>query len=106
MVRVLLSTCSAGDADGLAHTLLEERLVACVNVVPGLRSHYWWEGKVTTDDEVLLVIKTHPDRLEALLPRLAEAHPYDVPEILVLPVETGHAPYLAWIAAEASGDQG
>jgi periplasmic divalent cation tolerance protein len=85
------------DADRLARALVEERVAACVNVVPGLRSTYRWKGKVETDDELLLVIKTRRDRVEALKTALLSRHPYELPELVVLPIEAGHAAYLGWI---------
>jgi len=82
----------------LARKLVEERLAACVNQVPGIRSVYRWEGKLEEDEEVLLLIKTTGERLEALMKRVPELHPYRVPEVLALPVAQGHPPYLAWLA--------
>ena len=96
---VVLITAPAGGeaAEKLARALVEERLAACVNRVPGLVSTYWWEGKVEEDREELLVAKTTEDRLEALLKRVPELHPYSVPEVLALPVEQGYPPYLDWL---------
>ena len=97
-LRVVLCTCPPDAAAHIARRLLEERLVACVNVVSGVRSLYWWKGEVTEGGESLLVIKTPPacyERMEALL---VEIHPYDVPEILALAVERGSEAYLSWVA--------
>lgn len=100
-VRVVLVTAPAGEpAASLARSLVESRVVACVNVVPGVRSFYWWDGAVQDDREDLLVCKTTEDRLPALMDRVRELHPYDVPEILALPVEAGHPPYVAWVRDE------
>jgi periplasmic divalent cation tolerance protein len=99
-VIVLVTTPSPERAAELARTLVEERLAACGNVVPGLRSIYRWEGKVQDDAEALLVLKTTRARFEALRDRVLALHPYDVPEVLALAVEAGSAAYLAWIAAE------
>jgi periplasmic divalent cation tolerance protein len=96
---VLVTAPSAETAADLARTLVEEGLAACGNVVPGLRSIYRWEGKVHDDAEALLVLKTERRLLEALKARLPALHPYQVPELLALPVEGGLAPYLEWIAA-------
>jgi len=84
----------------IARTLVEERLAACVNIVPGVRSIYRWKGEVCDDAEVLCVIKTRQDRVDALRDRLPALHPYEVPELVVLEVASGHAPYLAWIDAQ------
>jgi periplasmic divalent cation tolerance protein len=98
---VVLVTCPTAErAAEIARVLVEERLAACGNVVPGLRSIYRWEGKVQDDAEALLVLKTTRERFEALRDRVLALHPYQVPEVVALPIEAGSAPYLAWIAAE------
>ncbi|HLT30472.1 MAG TPA: divalent-cation tolerance protein CutA [Myxococcaceae bacterium] len=91
---------------GIAHAVVKERLAGCVNLVPGLTSIYRWEGAVQEDAEVLMVLKTRPERVERLTQSLIELHPYDVPEVLTLPTTGGHEPYLAWIRGETtwSGD--
>jgi len=97
---VLVTAPSPEKAAEIARALVEERLAACGNVVPGLRSIYRWEGKVQDDAEALLVLKTTRGRFEALRDRVLALHPYEVPEVIALPVERGSDPYLAWIAAE------
>jgi periplasmic divalent cation tolerance protein len=99
---VLVTTPTAERAAELARALVEERLAACGNVVPGLRSVYRWEGKVQDEPEALLLLKTTRARFEALRARVVALHPYEVPEVVALPVEAGSAPYLAWIAAETA----
>ncbi len=99
-MRVVLSTCPVDQATRLARALLEERLVACVNVVPRVESHYWWEGKISTDAEALLVMKTRPESVEPLVTRLRALHPYEVPEIIALDIVAGNAAYLEWIERE------
>ena len=98
--RILLTTAPPGKAHELARALVEERLAACVNVVPGLRSIYRWEGALHDEPESLLIVKTTRDRLEALSARLAALHPYETPEVLVLTPDTGAAAYLAWLERE------
>jgi periplasmic divalent cation tolerance protein len=101
---VVLVTCpSAEKAAEIARALVEERLAACGNVVPAVRSIYRWEGKVQDGAEALLVLKTARDRFEALRARVLELHPYEVPEVIALPVEAGHSPYLDWIAGSTRG---
>ena len=101
-LRVALVTAPDEDvARSLARALVAERLVACVNVVSGLRSVYRWEGEVQEDAEVLLVLKTRADRVEALTERVLALHPYDVPELLCLPVMGGSPAYLDWVRTEA-----
>jgi periplasmic divalent cation tolerance protein len=95
---VALSTAPSADkAAEIARALVEERLAACVNVVPAVRSFYRWQGELCDDAEALCVIKTRADRVEALRARLVALHPYEVPELVVLPIVGGHAPYLSWI---------
>ncbi len=98
---VVLITAPAGAAEAeLARTLVDERLVACVNLIPGVRSLYRWQGEVQDDAESLLLCKTTPDRYAALEARVRELHPYEVPEIIALPLVHGSAPYLAWLAEQ------
>lgn len=104
-MTVLACLCTCPDAEGarhLAEALVSERLAACVNLVPGLRSVYRWDGEVRTDDEVLLVIKTDAARLEALQARVQALHPYDEPELLAFEATGGLPGYLAWVAAETA----
>lgn len=97
---LVLSTCPAGDiAQRLAQSLVEEQLAACVNIIPGLRSYYVWQGRAECSDEQLLVIKTRAHVYPQLEKRLRALHPYELPEILMIPVEAGLAPYLAWISS-------
>ena len=100
-VRAVLTTVPNAEVGAsIAHALVEERLAACVNVLPGVRSFYRWEGDVQDDAELLLVIKTRAGCCEALAARINALHPYDLPEVLVLPAVGGSAPYLAWITTE------
>lgn len=99
---VLLCYCSCpdtGSAQAIAVTLVDERLAACVNCLPGISSTYRWQGAVTTDSEALLLIKTTAGHLEALRTRLLELHPYELPELIAVPVEYGHDAYLDWVRA-------
>jgi len=96
---VVLVTCPDADVAGtIARACVTDRLAACVNIVPGLTSVYRWEGNVEEDRELLLMIKTHRGRLEALKGRVMALHPYTVPEFLVLPVVAGSREYLGWMA--------
>jgi periplasmic divalent cation tolerance protein len=102
-VQVVLVT--APDAEvgtRLARAVVEERLAACVNLVPGVRSIYRWAGAVQEDDEVLLVIKTREDRVAALSRRVHELHPYELPELIAVAVLGGSERYLAWLREEAA----
>lgn len=103
MPLLCLSTCPDGDtAARIAHVLVEERLAACVNRMPGITSTYRWEGKVHEDNEVLLLIKTTRERFATLRTRLAELHPYEVPELIALEIADGLPAYLNWLARESA----
>ena len=99
---VLLTAPDAACAERLARALVEERLAACVNVVPGVRSFYRWQGAVEAAAELLLVAKTRADRAEALAARVKELHPYELPEVLTLPAAGGSAAYLDWVRTESA----
>lgn len=103
---VVLVTAPAGEAAPLlARTLVEERLAACVNVLPAVSSVFRWDGAVEEASETLLVVKTRRDRLERVFGRIVELHPYEVPEVVALPIVDGLEPYLDWVRAE-SGEEG
>jgi periplasmic divalent cation tolerance protein len=82
----------------LAQACLKSRTSACVNIVPRLESHYWWQGKIEQGKELLLLIKTSRERLGDLEQCVLANHPYDTPEFIVLPIEAGNKRYLAWIS--------
>lgn len=97
-ICIALTTAgSADEAQRLARMLVERRLAACVNILPGVRSVYRWKGKVEDVEEAMLVIKTSRAQANALQAALNEAHSYDLPEFLLLPVSGGGAAYLAWL---------
>jgi len=98
---VVFCTAAPGEADGLARMLVEERLAACVNIMP-VRSCYMWYGKVNMDGEVLLIIKTTRIGFEPLKKRILEKHSYSVPEIIAVPVVEGHQAYLDWLSQSVS----
>lgn len=101
-VMLLCTVPNAEIGRSIAHAVVKERLAACVNLVPGLTSIYRWEGVVQEDQEVLLLLKTRPERVERLTKSLIELHPYDVPEVLTFPSTGGHQAYLAWIRGETA----
>jgi periplasmic divalent cation tolerance protein len=104
-VIVVFSTFpSAEKAAEVARTLVSEQLAACANLVGPVRSIYRWKGEISDDSEVLAIVKTTRERLEAMTARLVELHPYELAEVIALPVEGGHAPYLAWVAGETRAD--
>ena len=97
-VVALVTAPDEDTAASLARAFVESRLAACVNLVPRIRSIYRWQEKVEDEAEVLMLVKTRRALVAALQARLLELHPYDTPELLVLPVEHGAPGYLAWIA--------
>lgn len=100
-VCVALTTCpDEGTARRIASALVEERLAACVNIVPDMTSVYRWDGALETASECLLLVKTRRTALEPLRRRLEELHPYDLPELVALPIEGGSPAYLAWVVEE------
>jgi periplasmic divalent cation tolerance protein len=98
-VVILITAPTADAAASMARTLVEEGLAACGNVLPAIRSIYRWEGEIHDDAEAMLVLKTERRLVPALKERLPAMHPYQVPELLVLPVEDGLGRYLDWVAA-------
>lgn len=106
-IRIALTTCSdAESAASLASQLVERGVAACVNIVPGIRSIYRWQGKIEDDSECLLIIKTTVDRMTDIKTAITELHDYDVPECIVLPVETGTPAYLNWVVEQTAEKQG
>lgn len=99
---VLVTAPSADVAAQLARTLVEERLAACGNIVPGVRSIYRWQGEVQDESEVLLLLKTVPARVPALTARVVALHPYDVPEVVTVPLDSGLDAYVAWVEESVS----
>lgn len=102
-VCVVLMTAPDTEVAGrIARALVAERLAACVNVVSGVRSVYRWQGSIEEDPEVLLIAKTAAARCGALAARVKDLHPYELPEVVALPVSDGSARYLEWVLQESS----
>ncbi len=98
LVRMVYTTASSeNEAAQIARTVVEEQLAACANIVPGIRSIYRWEGTVEDEMESLVFLKTAVTTVDRLIVRIRELHSYDVPDIVVVPIVNGHAPYLDWI---------
>jgi periplasmic divalent cation tolerance protein len=96
-VVVLVTAPTAEKAAEIARALVEEKLAACGNVIPAVRSIYRWEGKVQEDSEALLVLKAPRKRLQELADRVVQLHPYELPEVVGLPIEGGSEKYIDWI---------
>ena len=103
---VLLCTCPSADVGAeLARTLVTERLVACVNLVPGVRSIYRWDGQLCEDAETLLVLKANAADVDRIGDRVKALHPYTCPELIALPIVGGLPQYLGWLVAETQNRQ-
>ncbi len=100
VVIVFVTAPDVEAAERVARGLVEERLAACVNIVPGLRSIYWWEEEVQSSAEVLLLLKARRQDLAVVTQRVRELHPYTVPEVVAVKVEGGLDAYLAWVQRE------
>lgn len=101
-VIVLTTLPADADGPGFGRKLVEERLAACVNLLPVMESVFRWEGRVEQDTERQIIVKTSRERVAALWDRIRELHPYEVPEFLVLPVHDGSDAYLRWLGESTS----
>lgn len=99
VVALFITAASPAEAKKISDALLKERLVACVNLLPGVGSRYWWKGKIESGKEVLLMAKTVKAKVPAVVKRVKALHSYDVPEVVALPVVDGNPAYLAWVAS-------
>ena len=88
------------EAERIGKAVLERRLAACVNILPGMISHYWWQGAIERGEEVVMIIKTRASLAEGVRAAVKEMHPYTTPAILVLPIEGGEPGYLDWLMQE------
>jgi len=95
---VLVTAPNLKAARALAKAALNKRLIACANLIPKLESHYWWQGKIETGSEVLMLLKTTTSKIAALEKLILSQHPYDTPEFIVVPINRGNQRYLDWIA--------
>ncbi|KKS66740.1 MAG: CutA1 divalent ion tolerance protein [Parcubacteria group bacterium GW2011_GWC2_42_6] len=100
---MLVTSSNLEEAKKIAYSLVENKLAACVNIIPQIISVYSWQEKINEDEEYLLVIKTRRPLFKAVKKKVLELHSYEVPEIIMLPVKEGHKPYLRWIQKETKG---
>lgn len=101
-MRIIFCTTAPGAGEPLLRALLAERVVACGNIVPGVRSLYWWQGAICEDGEELLIMETDSDNIDAKISRIAALHAYEVPKILAVEPAEGLPAYLAWAAKHTS----
>jgi periplasmic divalent cation tolerance protein len=99
-IVVFITVNSQENAQKIANKILAERKVACINIIPAIESHYWWQGKVESENEFMLVVKTRPALLDELIALVKQNHPYTIPEIIALPIIGGNKEYLDWIEKE------
>ncbi len=107
LMPVVIAYCTCPDAtsaDIVARALVEERLAACVSQLPGVRSTYRWQGVIEQGEEVLLMIKTTSERIDALIARVRALHPYELPELIAVEAVGGLAPYLDWVVQQTRDD--
>ncbi|MBU1076310.1 MAG: divalent-cation tolerance protein CutA [Spirochaetes bacterium] len=97
LYKVVLVTAPRQEADMIGQVIVQQKLSACVNIVDTIKSIYWWENKLNTDEEALLIFKTTKDKAEALITKVKQIHSYDVPEVVVLDISSGNEDYLKWI---------
>jgi len=99
-IVVLITAASKEEAQRIAGLLLEQKKAACVNIVPGVESHFWWKGKLESEKESLLIVKSRASLLPEIIETVKKAHSYEVPEIIALPIAGGNEDYLEWIDGE------
>ncbi|KAL9657576.1 hypothetical protein ABK040_001003 [Willaertia magna] len=95
-----LITSPISKAETLASILLKERLIACANIIPKVKSMYWWEDKIQTDEEALLIIKTEINKQKEIIECVKKNHEYQVPEVIFMEIKDGNEDYLQWITKE------
>ncbi len=100
---VLITVPNVDEGEKISRLLLDRRLAACVNTIPGLDSHFWWQGKLDFASELLLVVKTKSALVDEITRTVKEAHSYSVPEVIALPIIGGNQEYLDWIEESVSG---
>ena len=99
-IRVVLVSIPRDEANKLARSLVENHLAACVNVVPKIESYFWWDNKLEHEEEALLIIKTTQQRFDELRAWVVANHPYDLPEVISLPLSDGLSDYIEWVKKE------
>jgi len=99
-IVVFITTANKKEAEKISRVLLDSRLIACANIVRGVDSLFWWKGKKERSRECLLIVKTRKTLFNKLVKMVRKEHSYDVPEIIAIPIISGHKPYLDWIKKE------
>ena len=99
-IVVFITVDTQETARKITDQLLAERKAACINIISGIESHYWWQGKIESTNELLLIVKTRTELLDELTKMVKQNHPYSVPEIIALPIIGGNEDYLDWVQQE------
>lgn len=100
---IYITTSGEEESKQIAKTLLEERTVACANIIPSMKSFYWWEGEIEEDTESILILKTRSDKLDTLIKRVKDLHSYELPCILEISIQDGSEDYLKWLEDSLQG---
>ncbi|MBN1897465.1 MAG: divalent-cation tolerance protein CutA [Spirochaetes bacterium] len=98
MTKIIFVTSKVEESEVIASTIVKEKLAACANIVPRIKSIYWWQEKMENDEESLIIFKTNDKKIESLIKRVKQIHSYDVPEIIAMNIEEGNHDYLRWIS--------
>lgn len=101
-IRVVYISIPHDEADKMALELVQQRFAACINVVPRIKSYFWWDDAVQEDDESLLIVKTTQEKMPKLMEYVIANHPYELPEIIALPISEGSPEYIAWVRREVN----
>jgi periplasmic divalent cation tolerance protein len=101
-IVVFITAPSVDEADKIADVLVGQRKAACVNIVPQVRSRFWWQGKIESEEEALLIVKTRSELLDEVIGLVKANHSYEVPEVVALPIAGGNEDYLNWLDEETS----
>ncbi len=99
-IVLFITTATAEEAQRISRVLLEQKKVACVNIVPRVNSLFWWQDKLDSAEESLLIVKTKASLLSEIVPLVKKIHSYDIPELIALPIIGGNQDYLDWIQKE------
>jgi len=100
LVVVFITTATTKEAQQISGVLLEQRKAACINIIPGVSSQFWWQDKLDSAQESLLIVKTKASLVNEIVALVTEIHSYDVPEIIALPIVSGNHDYLEWVGKE------
>lgn len=102
---IYVTVSSLEEADTIARSVVADRLAACANVLPEIRSYFWWDGSVQSEREISLILKTREDLVQRLTAKIKQLHSYDCPCVVALPITEGNPDFLAWIDAETTRDR-